>query len=285
MERNEVLKSQLNPLRHYLKKNSIREIDVKFIKRYISQINLISGLTYKTKIQNLRRVTINKKLFGGKNRRIDEISFLKYPPKKSVKRYGRANSPNESILYATFDPITALSEMRPDIGDLITISTWKLKSDYSLTVSPIFKNSTKDGIIHNEVSLIAKRNYIQQLKQYDNEIQKQLEIIIQFVADCFSKEVEDTNHFDYFLSAYYANRILWELQNGEVDAILYPSVRQSLEMTNIAMKPNIFDKNYELELVEESIVKQNKSKTSTGWYMLGTDISKTFTNDRITWKN
>lgn len=175
--------------------------------------------------------------------------------------------------------------MRPDIGDLITVSTWKLKSNHPITVSPIFKNSTKDGIVHNEVSTKAKIRYNQQRHQYDEEIQKQLDIIIQFVADCFSKEVDDTNHFDYFLSSYYANRIFWELQDGEIDAILYPSVRQSLEMTNVAMKPDIFDKYYELELVEESIVKQNKNKISTGWYMLGTGYSKTFGSEKITWKN
>ncbi len=285
MEGNQVLKSQLEPLRNFLKKNSIAEREVEFIKSYLSNITLISGLTYKTRIQKLQRVSINKRLFGGENKRIEEISFLKYPPKKFVQKYGRANSPNESVLYATFDPLTALSEMRPDIGDLITVSTWKLKSNHPITVSPIFKNSTKDGIVHNEVSTKAKIHYNQQRHQYDEEIQKQLDIIIQFVADCFSKEVDDANHFDYFLSSYYANRIFWELQDGEIDAILYPSVRQSLEMTNVAMKPDIFDQHYELELVEESVVKQNKNKASTGWHMLGTGYSKTFESEKIKWDN
>ncbi len=91
------------------------------------------------------------------------------------------------------------------------------------SASPIFKNSTKNGEVHNEMSLRANIEYRRQLKQYDDELQKQLDIILQFVADCFNKEVNNENHFDYFLSSHYANRLLWELQNEEVDAILAPS--------------------------------------------------------------
>jgi len=285
MKEHKVLKTQLEPLRNFLKKNSINEREVAFIKSYLSNITFISGLTYKTTIQKLQRVSINKRLFGGANNRIEEISFLKNPPKQCVKKYGRANSPNESVLYATFEPLTALSEMRPDIGDFITVSTWKLKDNHPITVSPIFKNAPKAHKVQNEVSIKALFMYNQQVKQYDEELQKQLDVIIQFVADCFSKEVDDTNHFDYFLSSFYANRIFWELQDGEIDAILYPSVRQSLELTNIVMKPDVFNKHYELELVEESIVKQNKNHFSSGWYMLGTGYSKTFDDEIIAWKN
>ena len=240
-------------------------------------------MTYKQKIPTFRRVTINSKVIGN-NSRIFETKYLQQPPKELVKRYGRANSIQESVLYATFDPITAISEMRPNIGDIITISTWNLKTDYDLTVSPIFKNSTKDGEIHNEMSLRAEIEYEKSLKQYDEQLCKQLDIILQFVADCFNKEVEDTNHYDYYLSAYYSNKIFGELQNGEIDAILYPSVRQSLAMTNIAIKPLVFEKNYEIEKVEESIITQIPSRTSSGWLMNGTGNSKEFNSGLILWK-
>jgi hypothetical protein len=283
MQGHEILNATLLPLRTFLAKNSITESNIEWVKKYLENVTLLTGLTYKQKISTFQRVTINSKIFGGQNKRITEIKYLTNPPKELVNTFGRANSPQESILYATFDPITALSEMRPNIGDLITISKWRLKTDYDLTVTPIFKNSTKNGEVHNEMSLRANIEYIQQLKQYDEQLQKQLDIILQFVADCFNKEVNDDNHFDYFLSSHYANRLLWELQNGEIDAILYPSVRQSLTLTNIALKPLVFTANYELELVEESVVTQNLSKTSRGWFMEGTGYSKTFDDKNITW--
>ena len=239
-------------------------------------------MTYKQKVPTFKRVIINSKIYGG-NKRIIEIKHLKYPPKECVKRFGRANMPDESILYATFDPITALSEMRPGIGELITISTWKLKTNYDLTVTPIFKNSSKNGEVHNLMSLRARIEYNKLHKLYDQQLQKQLDIIIQFVADCFNKEVNDSNHYDYFLSSHYANRLFNELQNGEIDAILYPSVRQSLTLTNIAVKPTVFDENYELEIVEESLIKQIPLKDSLGWIMDGTGYSKNFKDNNIIW--
>ena len=208
---------------------------------------------------------------------------MKYPPKECVKKYGRANKIQESILYATFDILTALSEMRPKVGDLITISTWKLKTNYDLIVTPIFKNTTKNGEVHNAMSLRAEIEYKKALRQYDEQLQKQLDIIIQFITDCFNKEVDNTNHYDYFLSSHYASKIFWEFQNGEIDAILYPSVRQSLTLNNIAIKPTIFDLNYELDTVEESIVIKVPNKESKGWNMNGTGISKTFNNNLIIW--
>ncbi|OWP74135.1 hypothetical protein [Flavobacterium oreochromis] len=279
----EILLQKLLPLRHFLTKNSINEGNIEWLKKYLEGITLLTSLTYKEKIETIKRVTINSNILGS-NTRITEIKHLKYPPKEFVKKFGRANKIEESVLYATFDPITALSEMRPKLGDLITISTWKLKTNYYLTVTPIFKNSTKNGEVHNGMSLRAGIEYNNLLKQYhDEQLRKQLDIIIQFITDCFNKEVEDSNHFDYFLSSHYANRIFWELQNGEIDAILYPSVRQSLTLTNIAIKPTIFDENYSLEQVDESIITQIPNRTSSGWFMSGTGYSKTFDENLIKW--
>jgi hypothetical protein len=283
MQGHEILNASLLPLRTFLAKNSINEKNIEWIKKYLENVTLLTGLTYKQKISTFQRITVNPKIFAGQNKRITEIKYLTNPPKELVNTFGRANSPGESILYATFDPITALSEMRPNIGDLITISKWRLKTEYDLTVTPVFKNSTKNGEVHNEMSFRANIEYRKQLKQYDEQLQKQLDIILQFVADCFNKDVNDGNHFDYFLSSHYANRLLWELQNGEIDAILYPSVRQSLTLTNIALKPLVFKTNYELELVEESVVTQNLSKASRGWLMEGTGYSKIFDDKNIIW--
>lgn len=283
MEGHEILLQKLAPLRKFLSRNSVSEGDVSGLKAYLSTITLLSSLMYRQRIDSFQRVTINSRLFAGENKRITEISHLKNPPSELVKRYGRLNAPGKSVLYATFEPITALSEMRPEIGDLITISTWKLKKDYDLMVSPIFKISSKDGIVHNELSLRAELLYQKQRQQYDQNTQKQLDIILHFIADCFAKEVDDNNHFDYFLSSYYSNRIFTELDEGTVDAILYPSVRQSLTASNIVLKPEIFEEHYELSLVEESTVKENLTMGRKGWYLVGSGYSNTFEKGKIIW--
>lgn len=283
MQGHEILLQTLHPLRHFLAKNSINEGNIEWLKKYLESVTFLTSLAYKQKIEGFQRVTINRKILGDNNR-ITKIEHLKYPPKERVNRFGRANNIQESVLYATFDPITALSEMRPNIGDLITISTWRLKTNYDLTVTPIFKNSTNNGKVHSSISLQAGIEYWKISKQCDEQLKKQFDVILQFVADCFNKEVEDNNHFDYFLSSYYANRLFWELQDGKIDAILYPSVRQSLTLTNIAIKPPVFDENYEIQLVEESTITQVPDKTESCWLMNGKGYSKTFEDGNIVWK-
>jgi len=279
----EVFLVELRPLFQFLLKNSIQEKHIDQIQRKLDSIPFFTSLILKSRISSFQRVTINKRLFQGKNVRIDDISFLKNPPANLVSRLGRANLQQQSVLYATFDPLTALSEMRPEVGDLVTTSTWKLKTDHDLTFSPVFKNSTKDGIVHNEMALKASLHYAKELRNHDEETAKQIDILIKFMADCFSKDVDPNNHFDYFMSAYFANKIFYNFENGEVDAILYPSVRQSLTLTNISIKPLIFEHNYQIDLVEEGIV-TNVPSMIGGWTFNGTGYCKDFDGNKITWR-
>jgi len=283
MEGHQILEYKLMPLRKYLEKNSITEKELDKIIPILKDVDLLSTLMYRQRIDSFQRVTVNNWI-SDIHGRVEFIKHLKNPPKEYVKKYGRANIIGQSILYATFDYLTALSEMRPEVNDTITVSYWKLKSDYDLSVTPIFKNSTKDGIVHNELSLRARILANNMLNQYDENVKKQIETILQFIADAFSKEIEDSNKFDYYLSAHYANRLLYEFENGELDGILYPSVRQSLTLSNLALKPEIFDKYFELEKVEESIIVSRPSIGAKGWNLRGTGYSTKFENGKIIWE-
>jgi len=282
MEGYQILEYKLKPLRKYLEKNSISENDLSLIKTILQEITLLSSLMYRQRIDGFQRVTVNNWI-KDVNGRVEFIKHLKNPPKECVKKYGRANLINQSVLYGTFDYITALSEMRPEINDTITVSYWRLKTEYDLCITPIFKNSTKDGVVHNELSLRAQILSNKMINQYDDDTKKQIQIILQFIADAFSKEVQDNNHYDYFLSSHYANRLLYEFENGEIDAILYPSVRQSLTLSNIALKEEIFEKYFEIEKVEESKITSKPTIGKNGWFMEGTGYSNKFENGKIIW--
>jgi hypothetical protein len=284
MEGYQILEYKLQPLRRYLQKNSISERDLDHIKLILQDVDFLSSLVYKQRIDSFQRVTINSSIKGVPDR-IELVKHLKNPPKEYVKKYGRANLIGQSILYATFDYLTSLSEMRPNIGERITISHWKLKSDYDLLVTPIFTNTSKDGVVHNELSLRASVLSDKMLKQYDENVRKHIQISLQFVADAFSKEVQDDNHFDYYLSSHYANRLFYEFENGELDGILYPSVRQSLTLSNIALKPEVFEKYYELEKVEESIINSRPTFGFRGWTLESTGYSTKFKDGEIIWEN
>lgn len=277
----EILNQKIQFLRNFLKKDSIKEKETEFLKQFFENFSFITGLTYKTKIERFQRVTINSRIFE-EEKRISDIKYLENPPEKYVKKYGRANLIGQSVLYATDNPLTALAEMRPEAGQLITISKWKLATDYDLTVNSIFKNSPRKNRVSNSMTMRAQLEYSNLVSKidYPKGLLDQIDLLIHFICDYFSKEVNDANHFDYFLSAHYANQIFTVLQDGEIDAIFYPSVRQSLELTNIAMKATVFKNNYTLESVEESKLVRFHNN---GWQLEGTGDSKKFEDNNIIW--
>ena len=121
------------------------------------------SLEHKSRFPTIERITINKNVIG-KNKRIHNLEFLKYPPAEKVNKYGRCNIPGTSVLYGTFMKPTAMMEMAPRVGDLITISKWKLKDDYELTYSPIFMNQPTDGMFNPRTFEIKE--------QFDEQVNK-----------------------------------------------------------------------------------------------------------------
>jgi hypothetical protein len=186
-------------------------------------------------------------------------------------------------LYATQDIHTALIELRPEVGDLITISTWKLHNNESILLSPIFKITTLDNLTHNKASLDFLNKYNKSLNQSSTEVQEQIDELIQFIAECFAKNVEYGNNYDYFFSAYFANKIFNEIDNGIVEAIVYPSVQAKLKFSNIAIKPEAFDKKYRLIDVSESSVDSISTKNGSGYSLKGRGDTSNIDNNKIIW--
>ena len=254
MKPDEILKSQLHLLKRFYLKNSIRQNDLPFLKTYLDNLSTFSCLTHREKIDSFERISINSRLFKGEEKRINEIELLKNPPERCVKKYGRANLIKQSVLYGTFDFLTAINEMRPVEGNLLTKSKWKLKSSYDLKIATIFNPNITNKPCENLRTLNARINYSKKRKSLDDNSKEQINIILTNLSDIFAKEVDDNNHYDYYLSSYFANKIFYQFDNSTIDAIIYPSVRQDNLLSNIVIKPTIFNKNYKLESVEEKKV-------------------------------
>lgn len=221
------------------------------------------------------RITINKNVLG-ENKRIRDIQYLKYPPADKISRYGRCNLPRQSVLYGSFMYLTTLSELKPRVGDLITHSIWRVKNNQSLTFCPIFKNQpTKEQVI-NPRTLNINRLYEKELKSFPNYARIQIDTLVQFIADAFTKRINPENHLDYVFSAHFANKILYEFTNGSIEAIYYPSVPSNLSFENIAIKPNVFDSKYDLVEVKDVIVIGDPSNGRGGYSMEGLGDCKSF---------
>jgi hypothetical protein len=239
-------------------------------------IPFFSNLILEGEFPEIHRLTINKRVLGGANKRIWNIKYLKYPPKEFVKSYGRCNLKNQSILYACHDIFTTMNEVRPRRGDLVTESTWRLKQGQSIKYSPIFKNQPSEKDVRNARSMGINQLYKEALDEYSPEVKDQIDSLVQFVTNEFSKRVHPSDNLDYLFSAYFANKILYDLESGSIEAIQYPSVQADLSFENLAIKPEVFDAKYELIEVKDMVCHLDPSNGSRAYMFIGGLDCKSF---------
>jgi hypothetical protein len=200
----------------------------------------------------ITRLTKNSNIPGIGLNRLTKVEHISHPKTEFVKTYGRCNIPGSPVFYGSFNFITIMKEMRVKKGDIVTHSRWRLKSNAtSLKVFPIFFLTESSRNVHNSLSLDIKRmhqNYINDLQESEKEY---MNISMELIARIFAKDVDIDNHYDYLLSAYLSNNILSNPE-AQYDAIMYPSVQDGLETTNLAITPMAMSK-FEPEEVTHDI--------------------------------
>lgn len=85
-------------------------------------------------------------------------------------------------------------------------------------------------------------------------------IINEFLAEEFGKDVRSKDEFNYQISAYYANRLIYH-PNSVLQGIKYPSVKANKEGYNVALHPKVVNQKY-IELERSAIVRIYKKKDS-----------------------
>jgi hypothetical protein len=235
----------------------------------------------------IHRQTVNKRVLEGANKRIWNIKELKYPPKEKVKKYGRCNYRNQSILYSSFSSFTANNESQPRVGDIITETVWHVKNNQHLKYCPIFKNQPKGKDVINPRTFEINQLYQKKIKIYPEFVQEQIDSLVQFIADAFTKRVNHNNDLDYIFSAYFSNKIYNDFENGTIEAIYYPSVQDGLSFENLAIKSDVFDEKYELVKVHDSVCVVDPTSGSRGFFFEGLSdcTSFDFTTGKILWNN
>jgi hypothetical protein len=247
-------------------------------------VNFFANLTNTRTFEEIKRVTINRNILGS-NKRIKDIEFLKYPPAEKVTKYGRCNLPGSSVFYGTFSMLHALKELKPRVGDLITISTWY--TDKELIYRPIFRNQPTNDL-HNPRTYEYNNTFEKLVReQFEPNMREIVVDLTQFVADAFTKDVNPDNHRDYLFSSYFSNKILYEFEGGIIDAIYYPSVQDRLNFENIAIKPTAFEARYTLQEVKDSIVIVDPSRGKQSYMLDGIGNCRDFDLERgiINWDN
>jgi hypothetical protein len=211
------------------------------------------------------RIVINKYIREDKrNARLNFVTQIKYPPDNIAKNlyYNRANLPGQSVFYAGYGKLATALETKPVKGDLYTTTRWQQKAESRILHIPIF---------HNE-QLVSSTSefkndwdqYKELLKQLDANVSKVVWALYGFITEVFTTPVNPNNKIEYIFSALFANHFLNDAAHG-VDCLYYPSVPSGYISSNIALKPSILEKHFDLIEVTESICVGSKESGLRGW--------------------
>lgn len=230
----------------------------------------------------IERITVNKRVIET-NSRILEEKKLKYPPAECIKKYGRANLKYQSVLYGTFNFMTAIKEMKPEIGDLITVSRWKLKNENdSLVVCPMFLKQPSDGSTNYRLKALYDW-FIKELQKFPTPVSNLYLELHQFYSKCFAREINPNDNEGYLITALLADKILNKYKNGIVDAILYPSTKEDLKTENIAIKKESFDAKYQLsDTIEKRLLKITDNGEKYEFERIGESLN--IDRQKVIWK-
>jgi hypothetical protein len=272
-----------NSLNQFLKPDSIKESDLNSIKYRIDGLfRLLPLPLYNCIPARLERLTINESIPDLGEKRVDQIEHLRNPPTNSVKKYGRCNTLNHSVLYGAFNFLTIVNELTPDVGKLITHAEWRLKEEASLRFFPVFFITQIDDDPHNGLSLEIKELHENYISSYTENDKQCFNLSMQFFAECFAKKVDKSNHFDYFLSAYISKKI-FEIESLNYEGILYPSTGMDLGFSNMALRPEVFRDKFKLIEVRYELNSISPGK-SGGNHVINRSTKFDLEKDLIIWE-
>lgn len=223
-------------------------------------------------VELIYRVTIVREKFL-ENGKIRDTKFLSYPPLEVVIEngvYNRANTPSATLFYASLLPQVAIRETHPSEGQRIILSTWQNKSQKSLNAYPICLT----GGIQNEYADRNNYAFEEICKALHPTIAEWMECFFSFFSSEFIKESAPTSpkRYDYLFSALFSDRLLQPFpENSNMasfDCIVYPSVAWNHIPDNLAIIPDVINKNiYSLINAKEYVVLDT-------WYDKKIDLSQ-----------
>ena len=217
---------EINYAYSYYRKADLKDLAHKMendlLNDSISLFSLLPISPNVDRFNDIKRVTINKTVNEDKsNSRLFFIENLKYPPLRIVYKlgYNRASFKEQSIFYGGFgSQLQLLFENPPEIGDKITLSTWKQKNNSDLCFVSIFH----DEIIQQKSNLFEAdwKHFQEELSHLDPKTREALRKLFSLVTYFFMRPVKKENSIEYIFSAYIADKIFKMNYSPKIEAIL-----------------------------------------------------------------
>jgi RES domain len=167
---------------------------------------------------------------------------LWYPPSSSIKKPGRLNELEQSRFYASDTANTVILELKPTVGDIITVLTARTKKKDFDTLNKIvfigIEHSHSDKVQHfsNEDTFRTSLSFRKSLGESNY---KKWLLVNDYLCSILTKEVELGCEHDYKPTIALAH-LLFAIP--DLDAINYPSVATEAHGINICMLPDKADR-------------------------------------------
>ncbi len=211
------------------------------------------------KVFQTYRLVINETVLG-KNERITNATFLKHPSIDIVKRinkFNRANTPKTNMFYGSETIDTALKEIKPPLNKLVTIGVWKPKTERKFISYPIS---------HSEIAINVNLGVKKATTAFEEHVDYNHKLFIDYLRHYlkilgkeFTKEVR--HHYEYLISSLFAERIFRDREHigdeFKFDCIIYPSVGNDFETSNLAILPSVIDSDFYLDKVLEFEIEES----------------------------
>jgi len=150
---------------------------------------------------------------GASGRPFAKVSELWYPPAKSV-RLNRANLPGECVFYSGTSRATAIAELKPKLGDLITLFEGR---------------AAKETV---RIKIVDYGDYFATA-----HLTERHRLFEQFTSKIFRKTITSQRH--YMISAAIVSLLL--RYDDALDGVMYSSVASDLVGANVVYRPSFAD--------------------------------------------
>ena len=173
---------------------------------------------------------------------IQLASTFSYPPSTYCNCNGRANIPKCPVFYCSDDLETSFKEVKPQIGEKLFMSFWKINCDRKVNFSPILSNNLSPKNRWKPFSDSMFGEMIEFSNEIGIEKSEELVFLHNAISILFKSEGEP-----YYKTSWIANEYLYKM-NG-IDFIVYPSFVNAQNTCSMAFHHNFVDNYFRLEKV------------------------------------
>jgi len=172
---------------------------------------------------------------------LDNIEQLSYPRSPEDNKIGRCNFFGKPVFYCSSDKGTPIFEIRPNLGNFISLTTFvpKEKDSFELTfpiigVKQLLKSFSQRKIHKSITEMIEKEM---------NSLKPAILEIDNYFAELFVKSISEQNNYLYKITAAYFSHVnSCAVEGRKMDSLLYPSVESEISGYNLAIETPFVDR-------------------------------------------